>query len=52
MSLSSAAVLVAGVGTMGTGIAQLAAQAGHTVFLFDLRPSAAIDADRRVRRTQ
>lgn len=34
-------VLVAGAGTMGTGIAQLAAQSGHKVFLFDNRNGAA-----------
>lgn len=31
---------VIGAGTMGTGIAQLAAQAGHRVLLFDARPDA------------
>ena len=30
-------VLVVGAGIMGLGIAQVAAQAGHTVLLFDLR---------------
>lgn len=31
------AILVAGAGTMGQGIAQVCAQAGYSVFLFDLR---------------
>jgi 3-hydroxybutyryl-CoA dehydrogenase len=31
---------VAGAGAMGSGIAQVAAQAGHTVFLFDTRKEA------------
>ena len=34
-SLQDAPVLVVGTGIMGAGIAQVAAQAGHTVFLFD-----------------
>ena len=34
-------VLVIGAGIMGTGIAQVAAQAGHPVFLFDLKEGAA-----------
>jgi 3-hydroxybutyryl-CoA dehydrogenase len=34
-------VLVIGAGIMGAGIAQVAAQAGHPVFLFDLREGAA-----------
>ncbi len=37
-------VLVVGAGIMGAGIAQIAAQAGHSVFLFDARPGAAADA--------
>ena len=36
-----AVVAVIGAGTMGAGIAQVAAQAGHTVRLFDLQPGAA-----------
>jgi 3-hydroxybutyryl-CoA dehydrogenase len=43
-SLSNAPVLVVGAGIMGAGIAQVAAQAGHRVFLFDLREGAAQDA--------
>src|SRR5690606_26274842 len=38
------AVGVVGAGTMGAGIAQVAAAAGHPVRLFDLRPGAALDA--------
>jgi 3-hydroxybutyryl-CoA dehydrogenase len=40
----SAPVLVIGAGIMGAGIAQVAAQAGHAVFLFDLRDGAALAA--------
>lgn len=44
-TLSSATpVLVIGAGIMGAGIAQVAAQAGHPVFLFDLREGAAAQA--------
>ena len=38
---ASQAVGVIGAGTMGAGIAQVAAAAGHTVCLMDLRPGAA-----------
>lgn len=37
-------VLVVGAGTMGAGIAQVAAQAGHRVHLHDARPGAAAQA--------
>ncbi len=37
-------VAVVGSGAMGQGIAQVAAQAGHPVLLFDARPGAAADA--------
>ena len=43
-SLSGAPVLVVGAGIMGSGIAQVAAQAGHRVFLHDARAGAAADA--------
>ncbi len=42
--LSNSTVLVAGAGTMGTGIAQVAAQSGHTVMLYDNREGAPDDA--------
>ncbi|HEX7441753.1 MAG TPA: 3-hydroxyacyl-CoA dehydrogenase NAD-binding domain-containing protein, partial [Caldimonas sp.] len=44
-------VAVVGAGSMGAGIAQIAAQSGHAVRLFDTQPGAAeralgrIDAD-------
>lgn len=38
------AVAVVGAGTMGAGIAQVAAAAGHAVWLFDTRPGAAQNA--------
>jgi 3-hydroxybutyryl-CoA dehydrogenase len=41
-------VLVVGAGIMGAGIAQVAALAGHTVFLFDLRDGAAADAKKKL----
>ena len=37
-------VLVVGAGIMGAGIAQVAAEAGHPVFLFDMREGAAAKA--------
>lgn len=37
-------VLVVGAGIMGAGIAQVAAEAGHPVFLFDMREGAAARA--------
>ncbi len=42
--LQGAAVLVIGAGIMGAGIAQVAAQAGHAVLLFDAREGAAAQA--------
>jgi 3-hydroxybutyryl-CoA dehydrogenase len=42
--LKGASVLVVGAGIMGAGIAQVAAQAGHRVMLFDARERAAADA--------
>ncbi len=47
----SASVLVVGAGVMGSGIAQVAAQAGHPVWLFDNRPGAANDARERLAAT-
>ena len=40
-TLSDAKVLVVGAGIMGAGIAQVAAQAGHSVYLMDAREGAA-----------
>ncbi len=45
---SSDAVLVIGAGIMGAGIAQVAAQAGHPVMLFDAREGAALTARRQL----
>ena len=39
--LTGAPVLVVGAGIMGSGIAQVAAQAGHAVLLLDMREGAA-----------
>lgn len=38
---SEATVAIIGAGTMGAGIAQVAAQSGHTVLLYDAAPGAA-----------
>ena len=43
-SLENVNVLIVGAGIMGSGIAQVAAQAGHTVKLFDAQPDAATTA--------
>lgn len=45
---ANAPVLVAGAGIMGAGIAQVAAQAGHPVLLFDVREGAAAEARRKL----
>jgi 3-hydroxybutyryl-CoA dehydrogenase len=45
---ANAPVLVAGAGIMGAGIAQVAAQAGHPVLLFDVREGAAAEAKRKL----
>ncbi len=44
-------VAVIGAGTMGSGIAQVAAQAGHRVRMYDARPGAALRAAEGVRST-
>ena len=44
MNLQQTPVLVVGAGIMGAGIAQVAAQAGHVVQLFDMREGAAAAA--------
>ena len=41
-------LLVVGAGVMGVGIAQVAAQAGHTVMLYDAREGAAAEAKTRL----
>ncbi len=46
--LQGGRVLVVGAGIMGAGIAQVAAQAGHAVALFDARPGAAQQAMARL----
>ncbi len=50
-SLQGAPVLVVGAGIMGTGIAQVAAQAGHAVWLHDSRAGAAAAARDRLAAT-
>ncbi|SFB84675.1 3-hydroxyacyl-CoA dehydrogenase [Polaromonas sp. OV174] len=46
--LNGVTVLVVGAGIMGVGIAQVAAQAGHAVMLYDLREGAAGEAKTRL----
>ena len=50
-TLDGAAVLVVGAGIMGAGIAQVAAQAGHRVMLFDMRDDAAVRAKSKLAAT-
>jgi 3-hydroxybutyryl-CoA dehydrogenase len=47
-AMKNASVLVVGAGIMGAGIAQIAAQAGHSVLLFDMRTGAAIEAHEKL----
>jgi 3-hydroxybutyryl-CoA dehydrogenase len=47
-SLQASPVLVVGAGIMGAGIAQVAAQAGHAVWLHDAREGAAMQAKTRM----
>ena len=51
LELSHAPLLVVGAGIMGAGIAQVAAQAGHEVFLYDVREGAAAAARARLATT-
>ncbi|OGB58781.1 MAG: 3-hydroxyacyl-CoA dehydrogenase [Burkholderiales bacterium RIFOXYD12_FULL_59_19] len=50
-TLIGAPVLVVGAGIMGAGIAQVAAQAGHSVLLFDTRDGAAAQAKDKLTQT-
>ncbi len=51
MNLQQTPVLVIGAGIMGAGIAQVAAQAGHPVSLFDMREGAASAAKTKLAST-
>ncbi len=51
MNLQDARILVVGAGLMGAGIAQVAAQAGHDVRLFDTRSGAAEAAKAKLSQT-
>ncbi|WP_128002767.1 3-hydroxyacyl-CoA dehydrogenase [Piscinibacter defluvii] len=50
-NLGGATVTVIGAGIMGVGIAQVAAQAGHAVRLYDAREGAAADAKKKLAAT-
>jgi 3-hydroxybutyryl-CoA dehydrogenase len=49
--LQGSSMLVVGAGIMGAGIAQVGAQAGHRVHLFDMRDGAAQDAKAKLATT-
>ena len=51
MTLNDSRILVVGAGLMGAGIAQVAAQAGHDVALFDARAGAAEAAKAKLAQT-
>ena len=51
LSLNQTPVLVVGAGIMGAGIAQVAAQAGHPVWLYDTREGAAAQAKTQLQAT-
>jgi 3-hydroxybutyryl-CoA dehydrogenase len=51
MTLANSRILVIGAGLMGAGIAQVAAQAGHQVQLFDTRAGAAEAAKAKLKQT-
>jgi len=51
VSLNQTPVLVVGAGIMGAGIAQVAAQAGHPVWLYDTREGAAAQAKAQLQAT-
>ena len=50
-TLNGAPILVVGAGIMGIGIAQVAAQAGHTVMLFDTRDGAVTEGRDKLAKT-
>jgi 3-hydroxybutyryl-CoA dehydrogenase len=47
-NLNQAPLLVVGAGIMGMGIAQVAAQSGHNVWVYDTRPEAAVQAKHKL----
>ena len=51
VSLENATVAIVGAGIMGSGIAQVAAQAGHPVLLYDVLPGAALAAKEKLTAT-
>ncbi len=50
-ALAKSPVMVVGAGIMGSGIAQVAARAGHPVMLFDKRDGVAIEARKSLAKT-
>ena len=51
MDLKNQPLLVIGAGIMGAGIVQVAAQAGHTVFIYDQKQGAAEQAIENINKT-
>ena len=51
IKLQGSQVLVVGAGIMGAGIAQVAAQAGHVVLLYDAREGAADDTKAKIEKS-
>ena len=49
--LENTPVMIVGAGIMGAGIAQVAAQAGHPVLLYDIREGAALEARENLEHT-
>jgi 3-hydroxybutyryl-CoA dehydrogenase len=47
-NLNQAPILVVGAGIMGMGIAQVAAQSGHNVWVYDMRAEAAVQAKHKL----
>ena len=51
VSLENATVAIVGAGIMGSGIAQVAAQAGHPALLYDVLPGAALAEKEKLTQT-
>jgi 3-hydroxybutyryl-CoA dehydrogenase len=51
VNFENATVAIVGAGIMGSGIAQVAAQAGHPVLLYDVSPGAALAEKEKLTQT-